>query len=88
MVLIPRKLICLLPRKGRGGGTPDVQQTGIIKWAAKIKNQKNPSGFQQNPKKSLDQDLAPQKSHAEFPNLNGIQYTAKSKKVGLVIGHW
>ena len=66
------------PGRGGVGGTPDVQQTGIIKWAAKIKkNKKNPSGFQQNPKKSLDQDLAPQKSHAEFPNLNGIQYTAK-----------
>ena len=49
--------------------------------------------FQQNPKKSLDQDLAPQKSHAEFPNLNGIQYTAKSKNGwfgnwSLVTGHW
>ena len=61
----------------------------------KSKTIKNPSGFQQNPKKSLDQDLAPQKSHAEFPNLNGIQYTAKSKdgwfgnwSLVIVTGHW
>ena len=28
---------------------------------AKIKTQKNPLGFKQNPKKSLDQNLSPQK---------------------------
>ena len=33
---------------------------------AKIKTQKIPLGFKQNPKKSLDQNLSPQKSHAEF----------------------
>ena len=75
-------------RWGGGGGTSDVQLTGIIKWAAKIKNPKNPPGFQQNPPKFLDHNLAPGKSHAEFPNLNGMQYTAKSKKVALVTVHW
>ena len=29
----------------------------------------------------------PRKSHAEFLNLNGTQYTAKSKKVALVTVH-
>jgi len=40
---------------------------------AKIKTQKNPLGFQQNPKKSLDQKLTPKKSHAEFPSLKNFQ---------------
>ena len=37
---------------------------------AKIKTQKNPLGFKQNPIKSLDQNLSPKKSHAEFPSHN------------------
>ena len=37
---------------------------------AKIKTQKNPLGFKQNPKKSLDQKLSPKKSHAELPSHN------------------
>ena len=48
---------------------------------AKIKTQKIPLGFKQNPKKSLDQNLSPQKSHAEFLThkklqkaLNGITW--------------
>ena len=48
---------------------------------AEIKTQKNPLGFKQNPKKSLDQNLSPQKSHAEFLThkklqkaLNGITW--------------
>ena len=48
---------------------------------AKVKTQKNPLGFKQNPKKSLDQNLPPQKSHAEFLThkkfqkaLNGIKW--------------
>ena len=79
-----------ITRKRGGEGTSDVQLTGIIKWAAKIKKPKNPPGFQQNPPKFLDHNLAPpppRKSHAEFLNLNGTQYTAKSKKVALVTVH-
>ena len=39
----------------------------------KIKTQKNPRGYQQNPKKSLVRKLTPKKSHAEFPNLKSLQ---------------
>ena len=52
---------CLLPRKGRGGGTPDVQQTGIIKWAAKIKNQKKSLRLSTKPKKISGPKLSPPK---------------------------
>ena len=76
------------PERGGVGVLRMFNRPGSSNGRQKSKTIKNPSGFQQNPKKSLDQDLAPQKSHAEFPNLNGIQYTAKSKKVGLVIGYW
>ena len=84
-------LRCFYYPETGGEGTSDVQLTGIIKWAAKIlKKPKNPPGFQQNPPKFLDHNLAPpppRKSHAEFLNLNGTQYTAKSKKVALVTVH-
>ena len=40
------------------------------RMGAKIKTPKNPLGFKQNPKKSLDQNLSPQKSHAEFLSHN------------------
>ena len=39
----------------------------------KIKIPKNPQSFQQNPKKSQDQKLTPQKSHSEFPSLENFQ---------------
>ena len=39
----------------------------------KIKTEKKPRGYQQNPKKSLDQKLTPQKSHAEFSSLKNLQ---------------
>ena len=52
-----------------------------VRMGAKIKTQKIPLGFKQNPKKSLDQNLSPQKSHAEFLThkkfqkaLNGITW--------------
>ena len=49
-----------ITRKRGGEGTSDVQLTGIIKWAAKIlEKPKNPPGFQQNPPKFLDHNLAP-----------------------------
>ena len=39
----------------------------------KIKTQKHPQGYQQNPKKSLDQKLTPKIFHAEFPSLKNFQ---------------
>ena len=44
------------------------QVTGLIEWGQKSKPPQNPKGLQQNPKKSLDQKLAPKISHAEFPS--------------------
>ena len=40
---------------------------------AKIKTEKNPWGFKQNPQKSLDQNLAPQKSNDDFPSHKNFQ---------------
>ena len=40
---------------------------------AKIKTQKNILGFKQNTKNSLDQNLTPQKSHAEFPSQKNFE---------------
>ena len=40
---------------------------------AKIKTQKNPQGFQQNPKKYLKQKLTPKKSHVEFLSHKNFQ---------------
>ena len=40
---------------------------------AKIKSKKNPQGLKQNPRKSLDQNLTPQKSHAGFPSHKNFQ---------------
>lgn len=37
----------------------------MIEWGQKIKTQKSPHGFQQNPRKSLDNKLTPDKTHAE-----------------------
>ena len=40
---------------------------------AKFKTQKNPWGFQQNLKKSVDQNLTGKKSHAKFPSHKNFQ---------------
>ena len=50
-----------------GEDTPDFKWQG---WSnrAKNQNQKNPKGFKQTPQKSLDQNLTPEKFHAEFPS--------------------
>ena len=77
-----------ITRKRGGEGTSDVQLTGIIKWAAKIKKTKKSPGLPTKPPKIPGPQLStPRKSHAEFLNLNGTQYTAKSKKVALVTVH-
>ena len=55
-----------------------------------IKTQKIPRASDKTPKTFLDHSLAPspRKFHAEFLNLDGMQYTAKSKKVALVTFYW
>ena len=57
-----------VPRRG----SPDFRWHG---WSNGGKNQekKNPLGFKQNSKKSLDQNLTPKKSHAEFPSHKNFQ---------------
>ena len=78
-----------ITRKRGGGGYFGCTIDGDHQIGSKNKKKtKNPPGFQQNPPKFLDHNLAhPRKSHAEFLNLNGTQYTAKSKKVALVTVH-
>ena len=44
-----------------GGGVPRISSDGDDRMGAKIKTQKIPWGFQQNPKISLDQKLTPKK---------------------------
>ena len=46
-----------------------ISSDGDDRMKPKVKTQKNPQGFQQNPKKSLDQKLTPKKSHADFVAL-------------------
>ena len=82
-------LRCFYYPETGGEGTSDIQLTGIIKWAAKIKKNKKSPGLPTKPPKIPGPQLStpPGKSHAEFLNLNGTQYTAKSKKVALVTVH-
>ena len=47
---------------GGGGGYSRFQVTGMIVW-----------GKNQNPKKSLDQNLTPKQSHAEFSSHKNFQ---------------
>ena len=49
-------------------GTQD-SSDGDDQMEAKVKTPKNPLGFQQNPKKYLDQKTTPKKSHADFVAL-------------------
>ena len=51
------------------GGVLRISSDRDDRKQTKIKTQKNPYGFWQNPKKSVDQKLTSQKSHAEFPSL-------------------
>ena len=82
-------LRCFYYPETGGGGYFGCTIDGDHQMGSKNKKKpKNPPGFQQNPPKFLDHNLAPpRKSHAEFLNLNGTQYTAKSKKVALVTVH-
>ena len=51
------------------GGYSGFQVTGMIELSQKSRPPKNPWGFQENPKKSLDQKLTPKNSHADFVAL-------------------
>ena len=52
----------------------------MIEWSQKSKLLKIPRASQQNPKKSLDQKLAPKKPHTEFPE--SIKwYNTKNKNI-------
>ena len=66
--MLSARLRAPFPR-GEGGGYSGFQVTGIIEWGQKSK-----------PKKSLDQNLTPKKSHAEFLSLN-------ERKTSLVVLH-
>ena len=48
------------------GGVLGISSDRDDQMEAKVKTQKNPEGFQQNPKKTLDQKLTPKKSHADY----------------------
>ena len=58
---------------GGGGGYSGFQVTGMIEWGQKSKPPKNPYGFKQNRKRSLDQNLTPKKSNAEFQSHKNFQ---------------
>jgi len=64
-----KNLGCQLPR---GGGIFHVSSDGDDQMGAKIKTQKNPWGFQRNPKNPWNK-INPTKSHAEFPSLKKFQ---------------
>ena len=51
----------------------EFQETVMIEWGQKLKPQKIPRASKKPPKKSLDQNLTPQKSHAEFPSHKNFQ---------------
>ena len=63
---------------GGWGGNSRFQVTGMIEWRQKSKPKKIPTASNK-PKKSLDQNLSPQKSQAEFPSHKNFQrnYTAR-----------
>ena len=46
-----------------------IMSDGDDRIEPKVKTQKNPKGFQQNPQKSLDQNVNPKISHADFVAL-------------------
>ena len=52
---------------------PEFQETGMIEWGQKLKPQKILRASKKPAKKSLDQHLTPQKSHAEFPSHKNFQ---------------
>ena len=57
------------------GGYSRFQVMGMIEWGQKSKPKKIPRASKETPKKSLDQNLSPQKSLAEFPRHKNFQKT-------------
>ena len=62
-------IILFLEPLGNPGGVLGISSERDDRMESKFKTQKNLEGFQQNPKKSLDQKLTPKKSHADFVAL-------------------
>ena len=58
---------------GGGGEEFGISSDGDDRMEPKVKTQKYPWGFQQNPQKSLDQKLTLQKSHADFVALQNCR---------------
>ena len=71
---------CLAPR-----GVLQISFDGDNGIRVKIKTQKNPFGFQHNPKKSLDQTLTLKKSHAEFSSLKHFQLYMYLQQKGISV---
>ena len=66
----------LLPGGGKLWISSD-QVTGMIEWEQKSKPKKIPWDSNKTAKKSLHQNLTPQKSHAEFPNHKNFTESIK-----------
>ena len=64
----------------RAGGVLGISSDGDDRMEPKVKTQKNPWGFQQNPKKSLDHKLTPQKSHVPV-NLTFQTHKSQAKEI-------
>ena len=58
------------------GGYSEFQMKGMIDWG-KNENPTKIPGPQTNPRKSLDQNVMPKKSHAEFPSHKNFQKALK-----------
>ena len=76
--MLSARLRAPFPR-GEGGGYSGFQVTGIIEWGQKSKPKKSLE-LPTKREKSMDQNLTPKKSHAEFLSLN-------ERKTSLVVLH-
>ena len=54
-------------------GVLRISSDGDDRMEQKVQAQKNPKGFQQNPKTSLDQKITSKKSHADFVALKSFK---------------
>ena len=52
---------------------------GMIEWGQTSKPKEIPQASNKTPKKSLEQKLTPQKSHAEFKTLKNLQKSLNDK---------
>ena len=78
-------LVNKLPPTSPGWRYSGFQVMGMIEWGQKSKPKEIPRASNKTPKKSLDQKLTPQKSHAEFLNLKKFEEGFKrynTKKYG------